>query len=135
MSIFLIQEPFESTKDRQHSDFYSLRRSSHRNPGIDVYDDGETYTVHCELPGVRKEDISLQIHDQKLLLEATSKSEPEANKDQLKYSERRFGKLSRVITLPDQVDSTKIQASLDFGILKVKVPKAEDRLPKKISIA
>ena len=106
------------------------------SPALDLYQDKDNFFVKAELPGMNKEDITLSLHDG--LLTLSGERQPEKTHDEKTSSlrnERFFGRFERTITLPTQVDGTRVQAAYEDGILRVTLPKAEAAKPRQIEIA
>ena len=111
-------------------------RSAHGfSPALDVYQDKDNVIVHAELPGLKKEDITLSLHDGLLTLSGERRHEKAHDEKSHVRNERYFGKFERTITLPVQVDGTKVAAAYEDGILTVTLPKAEAAKPRQIEIA
>ncbi len=105
------------------------------SPALDVYDDRDAIIVMVELPGMKKEEISLTLHDGALTVSGERKQECEAKEGESFRSERYFGKFHRSVTLPAAVDPNKVSASYKDGILTVELAKAEEARPKQIDVS
>ena len=105
------------------------------SPALDVYQDKDNVVVHAELPGMKKEDIALSLHDGLLTLSGERRHEKAQEEKSRVRDERLFGSFERTITLPVQVDGTKVSAAYENGILTVTLPKAEAAKPRQIEIA
>jgi len=104
-------------------------------PALDVYQNNDVVTVKAELPGLKKEDIEVTLHDGVLSLAGERKSESTQDQGETHRSERYFGKFQRSVTLPSPVKADKIQASYKDGILTVTLPKTEEAKPKQIQVS
>lgn len=104
-------------------------------PALDVFDDKDHLTVAVELPGLKKEDIDLSLHDGVLTVSGERKTEREQKEGESFRSERTFGRFQRSVTLPTAVDASKVSAAYKDGILTVTLPKAEEAKPKQIEVA
>lgn len=104
-------------------------------PALDVYDDKDHFVVKVEVPGMKKEDIEISLHDGTLTVSGERKSEHEEKAGQTYRSERFFGKFQRSLTLPAAVDAGKVSASYKDGILTVQLPKAEEAKPRQIEVS
>jgi HSP20 family protein len=102
-------------------------------PALDVYQDKDQFTVVAELPGLKKENIELSLQDGVLTISGERKQEKEGEEGY--RNERFFGRFQRSVTLPASVDSSKVKATYEDGILKVVLPKAEEAKPKKIEVS
>ncbi len=105
------------------------------SPALDVFDDKDNLVVTAELPGLKKDEINLSLHDGVLTISGERKHEPEAREGGTFRSERYFGKFQRSVTLPSTVDANKVNASYKDGILTVELPKAEEAKPKQIAVS
>ncbi|KAK7025321.1 hypothetical protein VNI00_016103 [Paramarasmius palmivorus] len=107
-------------------------------PRMDLHEDAEKniVTATFELPGLKKEDVQIDIHDGRLTISGESKISEEHEKDGYAVRERRYGKFSRTLRLPQGVKEEEIKASLDNGVLTVTFPKTgQEAQPKKITIS
>ena len=103
-------------------------------PALDVFEDKDNIVVRAELPGMKKEEIQLSLHENCLSLSGERKSE-ETHKDQEVYrAERFFGRFQRTVTLPIPVAADKVKAQYKDGILTVTLPKKEEAKPKQIDV-
>jgi HSP20 family protein len=102
-------------------------------PALDVYQDNDNVIAVVELPGMRKEDIEIYLHDGTLIISGERKAEI-TNGQKAERTERFTGKFRRSVTLPTQVDANRVNASYKDGILTVTLPKAEEAKPKQIKV-
>lgn len=103
-------------------------------PSIDIVDRENEILVRAEVPGVKKEDLSIEVQGNQLFLSGKHEDEAEQEQGNYLYRERRFGSFTRSIQLPEEVDSNKVKASCHNGILEITLPKAETAKRKKISV-
>jgi HSP20 family protein len=103
-------------------------------PTIDLFEDKEQLVLKAEIPGMKKEDISISLHGEVLTLSGERKEEETVDKAETYRSERFLGKFQRTLTLPVAVNPDKVQASYKDGILTVTLPKAEEAKPKQIEV-
>lgn len=103
-------------------------------PAFDVYEDKDNVYVRAELPGMRKEDIDLSLHNGSLSISGERKSEEKFKDAEVYRAERFFGRFQRTIVLPTPVANDKIRAQYKDGILSVTLPKAEEAKPKHIDV-
>jgi HSP20 family protein len=103
-------------------------------PAVDVYEDKENLVVKAEVPGMKKEDIEISLHDGFLSFSGERKQETKSEGEEACRSERWLGRFHRSISLPCQVEADKIKAAYTDGILTVTLPKAEEAKPKQIPI-
>ena len=104
------------------------------SPALDLYQSNDNIVAVIELPGMRKEDIEISLHDGTLTISGERKRES-ANGDKAERTERYVGTFRRSITLPTRVDANKVNASYQDGILTVTLPKAEEVKPKQIHVS
>jgi len=103
-------------------------------PAINITEDVDTYTVSAELPGLKSEDLDLNVTANQLTLAGERKITAEAEEVHYHRREREAGKFSRAIALPGDVDPDGSKARLVDGILTITVPKVEKAKPKQISV-
>jgi len=103
------------------------------SPALDLYQNNDNVVVRVELPGMRKEGIEISLQDGMLTISGERKSET-AEGDKAERTERYVGKFRRSISLPTQVDASKVTATYRDGILTVTLPKAEEAKPKQIQV-
>ncbi len=105
------------------------------NPAIDIRETEEAYSVHVDLPGVKKDNIEVTVQDGTLILKGQRKSEHEEKSDGYHRVERWSGNFVRRLQLPKEVKADAITAAHQDGVLTVTVPKAEEVKPKQIQIS
>lgn len=103
-------------------------------PALDLYQNADNVVAVVELPGMRKENIEISLHDGTLTIAGERKSVA-GEEENAERTERVTGKFRRSITLPTRVDSGKVTASYKDGLLTVTLPKAEEAKPKKIDVS
>jgi len=105
-------------------------------PAVDMYDEGKELVMKADLPGVKKEDIHLDLSENVLRLSGERKMEETTEKAGLHRYERHYGSFSRSFELPSDVDTEKITANLKEGVLEIRLPKTEKAITetRKISI-
>lgn len=101
-------------------------------PPVDILEDGNAITVRADLPGVKKENVCVDVRDGVLSLSATLNPTPE--NWQAIHSEYQVGGYSRRFSLSERIDQAKITANMDNGVLTLVLPKAEAHKPRKIQI-
>ncbi len=102
---------------------------------MDVYEDKDNVYVRVELPGMKKEDIELSLHNGSLSVSGERKSEEKFKGAEAYREERFFGRFQRTVTLPTPVAADKVKAQYKDGILSVTLPKAEEAKPKQIELS
>ncbi|OZA29158.1 MAG: heat-shock protein Hsp20 [Hydrogenophilales bacterium 17-61-9] len=102
---------------------------------MDVKEDDNGYTVHADIPGVKKEDIQVNIEGNQVSISAETKAEKEEKKDEkVLRSERYVGKVARSFTLAHDIDEAKAQAKYSDGVLELMLPKKAASSAKKLAI-
>src|SRR5207248_11315706 len=124
----LFELPFWSSIARQGQLF------SGWSPALDLYQNNDNLVAVVELPGMRKEDIEISLHDGTLTIGGERKSSS-SNGEKAERTERYVGSFRRSISLPARVDTSKVSATYRDGILTVTLPKAEEGKPKRIEVA
>ncbi len=103
-------------------------------PPVDVAEDKDTLSVRAELPGMKREDIEITLHDGVLTLSGERKGGEKIEGSEMYRSERWFGRFHRTVNLPYPVVPDQIKATYTDGVLTVTLPKAEEAKPKQIAI-
>mgnify|MGYP000153282187 CR=1 FL=1 len=104
-------------------------------PAVDILESKDAYLIRAELPGMKKEDIHLELEDGTLTLSGERKFEEPTNGDEYHRVERLAGKFSRSFHIPQAVKDDGIKATYRDGILEVSVPKAEEAKPRQITVS
>ena len=107
---------------------------SNRELKVDIYEKDNTIVINAELPGVAKEDISVDIKGKLVTLGGERKSEEEIKDDNCYRRERRYGKFERTFNLPFEVNSDSVKATYSNGVLRLDIPKPEEQVAKKITV-
>jgi HSP20 family protein len=102
-------------------------------PAIDLHADKDNVFVRAELPGMKKENIDVSLHENRLTISGERKSETKTE-GETHRTERFYGRFSRTVTLPFPVQGEQVKASYKDGILTVTLPKAEEARPKQIEV-
>ena len=103
-------------------------------PLLNITENKDSYYIRAELPGVKAEDLGIQVVDKTLTISGERNIPKEGEKAKYHRREREAGKFSRAIGLPGEIDSDKIEAQLSDGLLTVTIPKAEKTKPKQITV-
>jgi HSP20 family protein len=102
-----------------------------RIPYVDVIDSGTEYVVKAELPGLKKENVQIEVGTNEVSLTAKSSVETEERGKTYLHRERAFSMFRRRIGFGESIDTEKVSASMAEGILEIKLPKLEPKLEKK----
>jgi HSP20 family protein len=103
-------------------------------PAMDLVESEGDLVLKADLPGLSEDDVKIEVADGILTVSGERKTEHTEQKKGYYRMERSFGSFSRSLSLPDGVDADKIDASFKDGVLEVRIPKPEERQPKRISI-
>jgi HSP20 family protein len=103
-------------------------------PALDVFEDQDHFTVKAELPGMKKEDIEVSMHEGSLSISGERKSQSKHEEANIYRAERFFGRFQRTVGLPAPVAGDRIKAQYKDGVLTVTLPKTEEAKPKRIEV-
>jgi HSP20 family protein len=103
-------------------------------PALDIHEDKDNFIVRAELPGMKREDIDVSLHDGALSISGERKMEQKFEEAEVYRTERFFGKFQRTVALPAAVAADKVKAQYKDGVLTVTLPKTEEAKPKQISV-
>ena len=135
MTSLLIRDPFLAAPFRLMDELMRNSGNGGRvtgfTPPVDVHESEDEYLVEIDLPGVKSEDVNIEVNDSVLSLSGTRLPD-ETGAAQL--VERPYGTFARTLTLPQGVNSDSIEASYQDGVLELRIPKPAEQKPKKISI-
>ena len=104
------------------------------HPSVDVFESEDALVINAELPGLSKDDIDVNIDEGKLTLSGERKSDSEVKEDKFYRRERTYGKFVRTFALPADIDPDKISAEFKDGVLKIEIPKPEEKKPRQITV-
>jgi len=105
------------------------------NPSVEMEETDKEYIIKFDLPGVKKEEISIEAKNDTLTVSGERKAEKKENTKHRRYNERFYGTFTRTFRLPESVKTEEITASYKDGVLEIKVPKQEEAKVKKIAIS
>jgi HSP20 family protein len=103
-------------------------------PAMDLVESENHLILRADLPGVSEDDVHIEVRDSVLTISGERKTESTEERNGYYRMERAFGHFARSLTLPEGVDADGIAASFDKGVLEVKIPKPEERKPRRIAI-
>jgi HSP20 family protein len=103
-------------------------------PAVDIYEDESQLVLTAEVPGIDEKDIEIKIENNTLTLHGERKMEKETKEENYHRLERSYGSFSRSFTLPNYVDTDKIRAEHENGVLKITMPKKPELKPRKVKI-
>jgi HSP20 family protein len=111
-----------------------FREVGFREPVIEIYEEKDDVVIKAEVPGMKKEDLDINISGTLLTIKGEKKQEEELKKKGYYYSERSYGSFLRTIDLPKEVQSEKVRAVFKDGVLEVRLPKTEEAKRKDVKI-
>jgi HSP20 family protein len=104
-------------------------------PAMDLVETDEDFLLRADLPGLSEKDVNVELEDNVLTISGERKSEHQERKEGFYRVERASGSFSRSLTLPEGVNPEAIKAGFDRGVLEVRIPKPEERKPRKVAIS
>jgi HSP20 family protein len=104
-------------------------------PAVEMLEKADKFVVKAELPGMKKEEIDISVSDNNLTITGERKTEAETKEKDYYCCERSYGSFFRSISLPVNIDTGKVSASLDDGVLEIEMPKVTETKAKKVSVA
>ena len=118
--------------DDVFDDFMGPEKPHHNPMKCDVYEKDGKYNIEVDIPGYNKEEVNIEAKDGYLTISAEKKTEKKEDNEEKKYfyHERRYGKVERSFYIGD-MDTDKISAKMENGILKINIPKIEENSSKK----
>ena len=114
----------------------SLLNTADWAPAVDITEDDHAYEIIAELPDVDKDKVKVTTNDGYLTITGEREREKEESDKKKKYHriERSYGKYERSFRLPDEVAADKVKATFKNGVLKLTLPKSEEKVPKHLEI-
>ena len=103
-------------------------------PPVDIRETEDSLILKAELPGIKPDDVEIRVEDNTLYLKGERKFEREVKEENLHRVERSYGTFSRSFSLPSSIDSDKVKAEYQNGVLTLTMPKREEAKPKMIKI-
>jgi len=122
---------FDSDVDRSSAQ----PRTSIGYPAVDVLEGKDAYLIRAELPGMKREDIHIELKDGNLVLSGERKADALADGVKYRHVERVAAKFWRSFSLPETIKQDSIEATYKDGVLEVRIPKAEEAKPRQIEIS
>jgi len=104
-------------------------------PSVDVFEDKESLKIVAELPGLKPEDVKITLENSTLTLRGEKKQVAEEKTERVHRYERSYGSFERSFSLPNTVDTDKVAASFENGVLTITLPKAEKAKPREVSVS
>jgi HSP20 family protein len=103
-------------------------------PPVDIYETDDALVFQADLPGVAKDAVSIEVHNNTLILRGERQHDPAVKEEHYHRMERAYGPFQRSFVLPTVVDQEKVQATYHDGILELHLPKRESAKPRHIAI-
>jgi HSP20 family protein len=136
MALLVKPEPFTREIDRVFDAFFGQTDQARRwVPPMDLVEAEDHFVLKADLPGLGEGDVNIEVQDGTLTISGERKAEHEQREKGWYRIERAFGSFNRSLTLPDGVDPDGIAASFTDGVLELRIPKPEERKPRRISIS
>jgi HSP20 family protein len=104
-----------------------------RAPLVDVVDNVDQYIINAELPGFEKDDVDVELNKDMLILKAEKKFEEEEKSETYLHRERSYTACQRTINFPEEVDPSKVEGTMQNGILEIKIQKKEPKPEEKLT--
>jgi HSP20 family protein len=104
-------------------------------PAMDLVETDDDFVLRVDLPGLSEEDVKIELEDNVLTISGERKAEHEERQEGYYRVERASGAFARSLTLPEGVDPSGVTANFDRGVLEVRIPKPEERKPRKVAIS
>ena len=130
----LMPKRFSDIMDDFFNDMVSTSNDSFV-PSIDVSETDDQFHIQAELPGMKKEDINVNLENRRLTISGERKFEQKEEGETYHRVETRYGSFSRSFQLPDSVDEDSVQAKYKDGLLDITIAKSEDKVKKQIEIS
>jgi HSP20 family protein len=137
MALLMKPEPFSREVDRFMDAFFGgeTQASARRwVPPMDLVEAEDHFLLKADLPGLSEGDVSIEVQDGTLSISGERAAEHASRERGWYRVERSFGSFNRSLTLPDGVDPDAITANFDRGVLEVRIPKPEERKPRRVEI-
>ena len=137
MALLMKPEPFSQEVSRLFNTLFDVadeRGVQRWVPAMDLMEADDHFVLHADLPGLGEDDVSIEIQDNTLTISGERKAEHEERQRGWYRVERSFGRFSRSLSLPEGIDPDAVAAQFDKGVLEVRIPKPEERKPRRVTI-
>ncbi len=132
----------QNEMNRLFNNFFDAPTSSGGNgtqgrwiPAMDLVEIEGEFVLRADLPGLCEQDVNIELEDNLLTVSGERKSEREERQEGYYRVERSSGSFRRSVTLPEGVDAGTVKATFDRGVLEIRIPKPEQRKPRKVAIS
>lgn len=130
----MLQQEFDELLNRFASDWDGKWLTGELAPACDLSETGDAYQVHMDVPGIKADDISVQVTGDTVHISGERKEEKEEKGKTYHRLERRSGKFSQTLRLPGAVNEDKVQAEFRDGVLTITLPKTETSKTKTVKV-
>jgi HSP20 family protein len=103
-------------------------------PPVDIYETSDAYVLHADLPGLKREEIEVQLVENQITIRGNRKREEQVTEKGFRRYERAEGRFERNFRIKDGVDPAKVEAKFENGVLTVTLPKPEEAKPRQIEV-
>ena len=103
-------------------------------PPVDIFETGDGIVLKVELPGIGKDDVSVEIKDNVLTLKGERLLDPQIKDEHYYRKERAFGKFQRSFSLQEAIQPERIKATFKDGVLTIEIPRPEEEKPKQVTV-
>ncbi len=136
MTLLMRPEPFTGEVNRLFNTLLGGDEAHSQRwlPPMDLVEGEGQFVLKADLPGMDEDDVSIEIRDNTLRISGERRAEQEKAERGWYRVERSFGQFSRSLTLPEGVDADAVKAAFDKGVLEVRIPKPEERRPRRVQI-
>jgi HSP20 family protein len=137
MAVLMRPQAFSRDVDRLFDAFFGADREQGRRwvPPVDLVEAEDHFVLKADLPGLSEDDVNVEVQDGTLAISGERHAEHESHEHGWYRLERSFGSFHRSLTLPDGVDADAISARFENGVLEVRIPKPEERKPRRVEIS
>ena len=104
------------------------------SPACDMHESDKAYFVRCDMPGISDKDVELSVASNQLMIKGDRKAAADESSTACLFSERSYGSFYRTFTFPTAVDSSKIRARVNHGVLEIELPKSAPNSMVKVKI-
>lgn len=137
MTLILRPNLFSTEADRLFNALFdgeSAGPNARWTPAMDLVEAGDHFVVRADLPGLDESDVAIEVQDNTLVISGERRADQAGSQNGWYRVERSFGRFSRSLTLPEGVDPEGVGATFDRGVLEVRIPKPQQRQPRRIEI-
>src|SRR5947199_4685993 len=134
MALLMKPEPFSNEVHRLFNTLFEEGQPQRWVPAMDLVEADDHFLLKADLPGLGEDDVKIEIRDNALTISGERRAEHESRERGWYRVERSFGRFSRSLTLPEGVDAARVEAEFDQGVLQVRIPKPEERKPRRVAI-